>query len=488
MSVFDFTSPQGMGDARRAARRVKPGGNPFGTFNAAGQATSSNPYANVDPYQQFLGQGQPQAPVQTPQIHKGRTRTGVPQIPQGPQQGGPMGQQQALTAALGYDTANMQGAADQQHANLERQSSALEDMLAGLSDRFQGPNDQFGQQIDQYIGKAEQLGTLNYNDTRNRVGGMMDDVQGAVGRGDPSQDIANANEYAGNAVAGFDAAISEYNDRGAQDASAMASAIRRNGHSQMQMARAGVHPDGTPMTAAEQSAAVAEVQWNTETAVQEQITPLLTRYNDTLLQMRRGLADLRSMQANTALQGGQLRSQYGLESGKVLGDAHMGGIQAMNQATEMQAKMMEMGATLARAKADLSGAAQLNAVNLEMQGRSEVANMIRQNPQSVVSWFQGLMALYAAKAAGQTPQNPQTRGGRGKKGSPNMDALMQKWANDGDGRDGEGASDNDVPRGTKGLGGYKRSQDKARTTKNRQGGGAYGPGTFDGPPASAARR
>ena len=466
MSVFDLTSPSGIGDAKRAGRRMRPKGNPFGTFNAAGQATSVNPYSNIDPYQQFLNQNQPTQIAPQTQSFKGRTTNRNVPTGAAPEPGmGGGSQQQNLEMALGMDTFNMQQAADEQHALLGRQTSAMEDILGGLSSDFMGPSNQFGMEMDQYAQKAEQLGTLQYDQTEGRVRDMLGDVKGQIGRGDPSGDIDRANAFAEAATTGFQDAIAEYQDRSAQDASAMASAIRRNGHSQLMMARAGIHPDGTPMTAAEQAAVTAEVQWSTETAVQEQITPILSRFNDTLVSLKKGLADLKMGQANTALQGGQLRSQYGLNGAEVLQGAHMGGISAMAQAGEQQAKMMEMGAMLKRAKADLSSAAQLNAVNLEMQGRSEVSRMIQNNPRSIVSWFQGLMALYAARVADSNTQptaSPQGR--RGGRGSPNMDRVMKE-------------QDSGVPRGTKKGGspnnqkmsGYNRRTDGAtpvRTPEN----------------------
>jgi cytochrome c-type biogenesis protein CcmH/NrfG len=80
--------------------------------------------------------------------------------------------------------------------------------------------------------------------------------------------------------------------------------------------------------------------------------------------------------------------------------------------------MQELYSNLHQAGTQLRSAAILSATDLEMQGRMGMAQLVQQNPESVVGWFQGLMSLLSANAA----MTGNTRAGRQMQPSPRGNA------------------------------------------------------------------
>lgn len=360
-----------------------------------------------------------------------------------PQMGGGQMQQ-----ALIHDTGAMQGAADEQWQANQNQINSLDMLLQGISGRMMGPAQQGAGQLRDLAGQAQGMG----RDQTRQIGGMVDKVKGGVDQvlqqGDPSGDIEAAYALSDEATAGFQDAIAKYQDMGAQEASSMAFALRRQGHSAMKMARAGTHPDGSPMTAAEQADAVARVMYDTEMGVQQAVVPYLSRFNDTMVTLRKNLADLRMQGSQTRLAGGQLRSNSATERAGMAAQVGYQGIDAVSNAYEGERRMLELGANLYQAASSLEQAAILNTVNLEMQGRTVMSQLVQQNPRSVVSWLQGLLAIAAAEAAGAPA------GGGGYQRPTN---AAEAYLNLPDGSDASDGSDGNVPRGTQGgAPGYNR--------------------------------
>jgi hypothetical protein len=61
-------------------------------------------------------------------------------------------------------------------------------------------------------------------------------------------------------------------------------------------------------------------------------------------------------------------------------------------------QQFESGTQLTQAATQIENAATLQATDYEFRGRTAIADMVRQNPNSVVSWFSGLAALYNAQS------------------------------------------------------------------------------------------
>lgn len=311
----------------------------------------------------------------------------------------------ALSSALLGDARAMQAAADEQFARLNSQIGGMEEFNQSAPGRLIGQAGATAGQLGAMGNRAEALGRQQEGDFKQYAQGVQ---AGADRVGvDVSGDINEAYRLGNEAVAGFGDAITKYEDRGAQDASAAASAIRRAGQSMLKEASVGINPDGTPMTTAQKQDMAYRAQQDVQSQVQEQITPILSRTNDTLAGMRQTLAGLKQNNANLRISGGDLRVKAGELGART-------GIELGNQMLESQRAtrdMIALSADLHKVGGELQNAAQLNAVNLEMQGRLALSQLIQQNPRSVTSWFQGLLAMYSVQAA----NSPGGGGGGGNK-------------------------------------------------------------------------
>jgi hypothetical protein len=325
----------------------------------------------------------------------------------------PGGQLPALpTQALLEDTARMQGAADRQWGRNQAEIEGMRGFLDEAPGQIIDEAARGAAQLEGVAGEARDLGRQQEGDFT----AFRDNVMANADRGADraNADIDQAYELGDEAVSEYQRSISRYEDRGAQDASAVASAMNRRAASSMRMARSGMHPDGTPMTPAEQADAIAQVQFDTQAQIQEAVTPMLSHYNDAIAGLEQNLASLRMGNAGNRLQGASLRTQA--ESFRADIGSQMGAQTLQAQANRQ--RMQELYSNLHQAGTQLRSAAILSATDLEMQGRMGMAQLVQQNPESVVGWFQGLMSLLSANAA----MTGNTRAGRQMQPSPRGNA------------------------------------------------------------------
>lgn len=371
--------------------------------------------------------------------------------------GGGGGLPPLLLQALASDTRRMQDAADRQFWRNQGEIDGMRSFVSGIGPGLTGQANSLSAELDALAGKADAMGGQQHGEFMDRAGTTWDAIHGAandfragadriggeirglVGAQLPKffGDIESSFQKGDQAVAGFERALGNFEDRTAQDASVVASGIRRNAQAQMQMARSGIHPDGTPMTAAESADMMSQIRRDTEGQVQGAITPIFSQYNMAKAQLEESLAGLRMNNANLRLQGAQLRDQgiqtglaasdrltnlegMKLEAGKAEAEVGLGLTSALVQEHQNQQALLQLSTGLSQTGVQMRQAAMLQAVNLEMQGRTQVAQLVQQNPDTVVSWFQSLLALYSASMASQPPPIGGGGGGGGvrRRGGP----------------------------------------------------------------------
>lgn len=352
-------------------------------------------------------------------------------------------------AALGHDVGRMQGAADRQFERNQAQIGAVDDFLGQAPDAIlqggqqntadlddltqrmgnlaQTQPDQF-QQLMQSIQGGMDAGVQGIQDIAGQAAGGFDRAQGvaeqAIGNlGNVSDRIDKGVAAMEMAAEKFADSIKDYRNFAVQDAAATAAGIRRAGHNAMKMVQAGVRPDGTPMTAEEQQDARIQVMAQTNNQVQEAITPIFSQYNAVNAQLHQSLAQMEQAIGGaqlqgaalerdaimTALQGSTIMGQ--LEQGKLAaGDLAMSGLALRAQVStalsgqflqsqEGQRVALQAAASTAQSAAAIRQAAILDSANLQMQGLFGRASLVQQNPESVISYFQGLLALYNLTSA-----------------------------------------------------------------------------------------
>ena len=393
----------------------------------------------------------------------------------------------------------MQGAADEQHARIGDWETRFNDWLGSSSDMLKQLAGSNASELKDAAGRAESLGDAQGADLTRRADEMRTRVRGDVDKAlsrmpdyykgiDKAEgDIQEAYRLGDAAVADYKNGLIGYRDMSAQSMSAVASGIRRNFYTSMQQIRSGITPDGRSLSATEQMAATEQLRFQANQQVQEQITPLQSHFNDTMMQLRGQLAGLMKGNADLRLQGAGLRGNLAgqrlqgvnteLGGAQIKAGAESQSLDMVSRAQEGVRQMYQLGATLRQAGAQIATGVTLQALQLEMNGQTALANVMMQNPRSVVSYFQSFLALMSINAtqggagggstrfastngttgmsamggvginnpapwlaAGNTPQRPQrpaNPGGQMGPPAPTSEFERQGWTKGPDGRYGK---------------------------------------------------
>lgn len=326
-----------------------------------------------------------------------------------------VGAQDAISQFLGQAPGQIMGAGQQTAGE-----------LGGLADMYRA---QGMQQLQDWLGTAGGMyGQVsgNIDQLQQGIGGVQEGIRGRIGRleeagqriGGLEGDVEEGYALADQAKAGYAKAMSEYKNMTVEQASSNAYAIRRSAQSQIKEIQSSGLDQATQM------ALIQQVQTDVGAQVQQQTTGLLSSFNDNMMSFQKNLADLGMAGAGMRLQGAQIKQageqlRLGVEGaigeaqGQLLqGEAQKAQLEQLRstmgtelagqyiQAQTNLSQMWEQAASFNAMSSQITNAAVLSAANLEMEGLFGLAGLIQQNPESIVSWFNGLLQLYSAASAG----------------------------------------------------------------------------------------
>lgn len=264
----------------------------------------------------------------------------------------------ASTAALS-DLQRTQAAADKQHQTVSDAIAKVQQTVAKSSGQITAggaaASDVLKQSSIANTGKLEKLGDSQVSDMKQQIAALKASV-----------DKNNA------------ATISNFKDMTAQEASVTARGIAANYQQTIKMATKGIGADGLPMSPEEQQQAIFQAHQAAGEQTQAALTGIYSNFNNVQAQLRTTLS-AQSLQA-------------GLGGLSALGEAQGGQRSLYSQSANL-------GATLDQARAQIANATPFAALQLEMQGQTAIADMNRQNPQSVVSYFSTVAALTSLASA-----------------------------------------------------------------------------------------
>lgn len=393
----------------------------------------------------------------TPSMFERPSNSGVSGTMSGPQW------EQLLMDSLLRDAGTMQGAADRQYDRNAGQIGAYESALSGgLSNiqaggqaaidqagnaigALQGPQDMA---VGNLLGAADSLHGMIpsiYASSMGPVNEAMDTARQM--RGGATDFLNNIPNLSGDAMAAYQrgeqeygayqGSIGEFKKDSWEDASAIAQGIRSSLADQERIATSSFNPDGTPKTAAQK----AQDQYMFGRMAQEQTSQVMTQYagqiRDTVATMRTNLsnlgmqvaglrgdvADARNQEAILKISGlqqlgaaGSLMNQAGdlaTRAGEVAGNlsAQEAQIRAQAESTRLQYQSLQNG--WREFSANILASLPVTALQLEMTGRKDIATLVQQNPESVISWFESLLGLYSATSAAKGTTGFGTPGGGG---------------------------------------------------------------------------
>lgn len=281
----------------------------------------------------------------------------------------------ALAGAMGTDIRNQQGEMNRMFGAGQKQIGMSEDALQRGIGTMQSVGAEQRQNFSQMAGGLEQQGQKDFEGfTKYR-----DEQMGRV-----DKDISAANQQAAGAVSGYEQAIGQFKDTGAQDAANAAFGMRRNIEMANKQIDAGLNADGSMMSPAEKQAARQQLYSESESQVSQAVTGIYSNMNQQVASMQGNLAGLRTGQAQQTLAGGQLRGQIGTTFGAQTLDAQ-----------QTNYRMKELGSNLRTMGEQAYASAMQQSVMFEMQGRQTMAQMVRENPRQFVSMFAGLTGFLA---------------------------------------------------------------------------------------------
>lgn len=353
----------------------------------------------------------------------------------------------ALMGAFLRDSDVFQQAADRQFG---RNQDQIDQMQLSLTGGLGQARDAYDQALQLQSGFGDQLlanqGTAVDNilgaagDFRSMIPGLIDPAQQAIGQGqEMAQGVYDeamgyeAPDLQSHAMAAYGRAeetVDQFGvDRAAyeraawDDAQAIADGVRSQMEDARNQAYSTMNPDGTRKTPAQ--AAADSIQFSR--ASQEMVSSVMSEFSGKIRDTQARMADT---MAQLGLTAAQFRGQVG-EAAAREAELELSGLSIANQAAGLMTQLASAGADVARTGGDLYARVAdyqlqaeqmraqydqfqetwnenrinllssfpLAALGMEMQGRQQIATLVQQNPESYVSWFEGLLGLYSAMAS-----------------------------------------------------------------------------------------
>lgn len=356
-----------------------------------------------------------------------------------------------ILEAFTQETAERQKVADETRNAAFQHADAAQNTLQQAANALLGLSQQFGGQ-GQSLFDTGRRDLLDQGTERGRV----EDALGTSER--MSRDLTSGvNKIVGDttsrvrgdlgvARAEMDRAVTEYDtwakkapDLQVEEMSVAAHSMRMNADRQLrstlQSMQARADAEGRPLSPQELDQAREVTVRDTGAQVQGAITEIGSRWWDKMDNLNKTLAGLRMSKASTYLQGGQMEQglgEFGLqgEQLKAGGTQFLAGMQMQAAQAELATKQaltqgLQVLSQVNEVNSGIYSAALQTAALWSVQGHQDMADFILKNPKSIVSWYQGLLALLSTgKALEPTAGGGGGGGGRQRAGRQEGDDGM----------------------------------------------------------------
>jgi hypothetical protein len=286
-----------------------------------------------------------------------------------------------MQAALQSDAESMQGAANRQFERVDtanqRFGQAVEEAPGPILAESERASGELGGLAKDFRGFGEDAVTRF--DTRSKS--IMADLEG---------DLKRSAGFTDAAVGAAESAVSGFNGRYQENVKAMVSGLERRVSQQMRQLESGVDAQGNPLPPAAIQQMRRELTFDVGQQVASVTAQMWGEAQKTLASLRMNLAAVRGQAASESNRSAEIRASTGTELGRQ---------EAQAQAERMRAG--EIRAQLGQFSASLRASARALATQMLVNGREAMANLLRNNPESVVSIFSGLAQMVSVATAGQ---------------------------------------------------------------------------------------
>ena len=313
----------------------------------------------------------------------------------------------SLFGVLSDEQQRTQDAADRQFGRNNEQISSYGDFLGNLNPSLMGVADQGASMLYDAAGQAIGLGDAAVAGQQGRGDAIMSALNGDLARveGTAGRIEGDANTALGYAAAGVRAASNaagNYQSDSQANISATVAGINRQMQTRSRLVNSGLNPDGTMMTPAERQAAQRQLTFDTMQATSGVVSQMREEQSRIAASLGMQLAGTNISAGQIALGAAGARSEAGrMREGVATTRAGVGTTvagQAMD-AERIRANYRQLSASLLESGGNMRNAANALAMQLESQGRTAMAEMVRNNPESVVSRFASLLQLYSVSSA-----------------------------------------------------------------------------------------
>ena len=320
-----------------------------------------------------------------------------------------VGEGAAQQEAADRQFARKQGVIDQMQTLAGAAPGEVEAVAKAGSDRLGELGQMLGGRADKFLQESQERMDL----LSGRVNKDVDAVLRGADRIDRGVDqavggaVAKANAYAAEAVESSRRAETGYEKDQSALIQATVAGIDKRAKEAVRMATAGIRPDGTRMSAAEQQATMREMQVQIAAESATVAAQIQSEANTTLASLRNTLAQVQIAAGETSLAGGRLglegeqvktaANQQRLAAAGLRAESGVAIEQQRQQAEQTALQYRRMQADLTQMGVQIETAAKLDAANLRMQGLGQLADMIERNPETIVSLYSGLAAIFGAR-------------------------------------------------------------------------------------------
>jgi hypothetical protein len=301
------------------------------------------------------------------------------------------------------ETGQLQGAADRMHSNLGQVSGQFGQTLKGIGPAMKGA---FGYAAG-LLGDLEselrggKVGKMDLAGFDARAGGIM---------GDLDQRLSGVSQTLKEGYAQYDAAVetarnaaANYGKGAMQDMAGMIAGVHSQLQTTMSQIKAGLRPDGSMMTPEEQDNAFAQVKGQVEPMVAQTYATMSMHVRDTQAQLDSQVASYQTQAGGARLAGARTELE-----GASLRSGTATNLSAQRNAMEGQNAAQDIAITQIRqANRQMMGhwvtTGLTTALQYELNGQQALADMIRSNPESVVSMLSGMTSIYGLSQLAPKP-------------------------------------------------------------------------------------
>lgn len=303
-----------------------------------------------------------------------------------------------IAAATEQSTGLLASTADQA-------AQAGDDAVSGFNDFAEGIMSKADADVDSIMSGADATAD-RARKAADTIGKNIDKNVGAMTK--------QALDYAKQSVAAAKEAVTGFNANSQRAVRAVALGMERRLDSTLKQIEGGLNPDGSVMTPAERMEARVRLEDQVNSQVAEVTGQMWqdsqkfsAQLKDALSSAAAGAGQIALGAAGTAVEGEKVRlgaESLAAQTGAQAGELKLGaaGLRAQTGTTigqqRLEAENIRLGYTQVRSALNSTIAAiqnsnAFNLMNFKMQGRAAMADLVRQNPESYVGIFSGLMQL-----------------------------------------------------------------------------------------------